>query len=144
MKIYALLFLSFYYALGFAQDSTLLENEILKNQILNSKELIDWQNAMIRYQKSNLDLCVLKSELNQNLFVSCGKPNISVTNKEATLSLFRTMRITDELRDTAIKKEKELRTKFPQLATHFKFDDIFHEVYMPIQKAHEIYLKKNL
>lgn len=144
MKIYAVLFLSFSYSLGFAQDSTLLENEILKNQILNSKELIVWQSAMIRYQKSNLDFCVLKSELNQNLSVSCGKPNISVTYKEATLRLFRTMRITDELRDAAIIKEKELRTKFPQLATHFKFDDIFPEMYMPIQKAHEIYLKKNL
>jgi hypothetical protein len=82
---------------------------------------------MISFQKSNLEFCALKYEqkLNRAFSLSCGKPQISESFNDFTLNLFRTMRITKELKDSSIQKEKVLRTKYPQLATEFRFDEIF-------------------
>lgn len=146
MKIYSSLFLALTSFVSFSQQSNLVKFAELKQEIRTSKELKDWQNTMIAFQKKNLDFCALKYEqkLNQNLFLFCATPEIGNRHQEFILKLFRTMRIRDELRATIIVKEKVLRTKFPQLVTHFEFDEIFPELYSPIQKAREAYLKIDL
>ncbi len=123
--------------MGYPQQLDSLRLAELKQEILHSKEAIDWQNAKIAHQKSSMDFCALKYEqkVNQAIFISCGKPMVTESYKEFTLRLFRAMRIADELKDSTILRERELRTKFPELATHFKLDEIFPELYAPIQKA---------
>jgi len=142
MKISSIIFTCLLGFLGYSQPANLTENKELKDSILSSSEAKEWQNAMVLFQKINKEFCALKYEqkLNQIHYIACGKPSMKLPSEQFFLKLFRTMRITDERRESAIRKEKELRTKFPQLVTHFEFDEIFHELYAPIQKARETYL----
>ena len=144
MKTHLFSFLFLNILFGFSQESTVLEYPKLKQQILSSKEVKEWQNSLIAFQRSNLDFCALKSEqkLDQALFLSFGKNYKSTIDEEFILKLFRTMRITDELRADKILKERTLRKRFPQLASHFRFDEIFPEIYAPIKKARDKYLKR--
>lgn len=139
MKIRVFLSLSFIGIVGFSQQSKPVSSSALKQEVLLSKEVKDWQNAMISYQTSNTKLCALlyEQKLNQNLFSICGKHSIDVSTENFILQLFRTLRITAEFKDSVVLKEKALRTKYPQLVTHFEFDEIFPEMYAPVQKARE-------
>lgn len=137
MKSRISLFLIVSCLIGYTQQPKPFRLVELKQEILQSKEAIDWQNAVINYQKSNTEFCALKYEQkqNQNLFDICGKNSNTKMTEDFMLQLFRTMRITDQMKDSVKHKEKALRARFPELATHFEFDEIFPELYAPIEKS---------
>jgi len=111
----------------------------LKERILLSEEVKEWQNAMIVFQKSKIESCSLKYELhlNQRLFIVCGKSYKNTTHENLYLKLFRSMRITGQLRDSLKIKEKLMRLKYPEIAIFFYHDEIFPELYAPIRGARE-------
>lgn len=139
MKTYTLLFLLVSNLMAHSQLANPTRFEKLKQEILESKEVRDWQNAMISFQKSNAKLCALiyEEKLHRNVFAICGTQAIEYSFEKYILQLFRTMRITEDLRDAVEFKEKVLRTKYPELATHFAVSELFQELYAPIQEARE-------
>ncbi|MEX0291261.1 MAG: hypothetical protein AB3N14_19315 [Flavobacteriaceae bacterium] len=140
MKTPAFLLAAFLFSTTFV-DAQIADDRsrfILKQQILESQEAKEWQEAMIAYQRNSILLCELKK--NQTFIFTAHGPLPKTYGTKRILELFRRMRLANELKENVERKENRLRKNYPEIA-FFEGEEIFPEIYHPIRIAREVLLK---
>jgi len=107
----------------------------LKAVIVQSKEVQEWQSALILFRRAQFKQRLQRVTYNHaiELQLSCGRYPNSEQHKEQIAAIFRNRRIISELEDSVQVKSAALRDKFPEIVTEFTIDEIFPELYLPVR-----------